>query len=315
MFKAILTLLLISLLPSAGQGTHDIYVTDKVAVQRAVLSGPSARMIAVGHPGGFNYVFDATFCSPSYAWFGGFLDFKSEATGRGGKVCRILGVQRPLVSEVIPLRLGDPQASPKSLKFRGYRRDKAGAPTFLLEVNGTPVEQELSSPKPETIVLTLKFPKGHPSPAYYHLNQTPHAKVVLGKNLRWNEPGIVEIPTGTDSATITIELKPTKQVFKRKVPKLTGAQLFQNYCATCHSIDGSKLIGPTFKALAGRQQTVTRDGKTETITTDGDYLLESILKPQAAIVKGYENIPMADFSSVLSEKQIAVLVKYLQSLK
>jgi cytochrome c oxidase subunit 2 len=72
-----------------------------------------------------------------------------------------------------------------------------------------------------------------------------------------------------------------------------GEQLFvQNACATCHSRDGSTLPGPTFKGLYGRDE-VMEDG-TE-LTVDENYLRESILRPQAQIVKGYSNVVMPTF--------------------
>ena len=74
-------------------------------------------------------------------------------------------------------------------------------------------------------------------------------------------------------------------------------------------------FSPSFQGISGRTQTVTRDGKEETITIDGDYLLESILEPQAAIAKGYEHVPMANFSSILTKKQIHDVVDYLHTFK
>ncbi len=57
-------LLLLSSVPGFT-APADISVTDKVVIQRCVIDGPSARMIAVGFPGGFNYAFDAQNCAPS----------------------------------------------------------------------------------------------------------------------------------------------------------------------------------------------------------------------------------------------------------
>jgi cytochrome c2 len=56
-------------------------------------------------------------------------------------------------------------------------------------------------------------------------------------------------------------------------------------CTTCHSIDGSKKIGPTFKGLYGSQVKLT-NGKTVTATPA--YLLQSIQNPNALIVQGYQ---------------------------
>jgi len=295
-----------------AQESFDIYVSDKVVVQRAVIPGPSARMIATGHPGGFNFAFDAVYCTPTYTWSGGFIDFRGEVTGRGGRRCRILGLKRPLGIPPAPLRFGDAETEPERMTFQGYRRDKtSGDPTFLFSVDGTAVEQKLSSPETGTLTITLDFPISLESKAWYLLDAEQHASVILDGGLTWGKPGVIEIPAGTSKATFTVTLKKSDKTFKREAPALTGAEVFQLYCNACHSTDGSKLIGPSFKGLLRRQQVVTRNGREETITIDRDYLLESIMDPQAAIVKGYEQAPMADFSSILTKKQIKDVVDYI----
>ena len=56
-------------------------------------------------------------------------------------------------------------------------------------------------------------------------------------------------------------------------------------CQGCHSLDGSKSTGPTFKGLAGSKVQLT-NGKT--VTADDKYLLDSIIDPDVDIVKGYQ---------------------------
>lgn len=82
-----------------------------------------------------------------------------------------------------------------------------------------------------------------------------------------------------------------------------------NACATCHSTDGSKMTGPTWKNLFGRKVTLS-SGKT--ITADEDYIKESILNSQAKIVKGYPGV-MPNFS-YLSDSEVNSLVAYIKSL-
>ena len=246
----------------------------------------------------------------------GFLDFQGEATGRGGRSCRILGIKRPLSKERVPLRVRKPNAKPETVHFQGYRRDAmTGDPTFMFAIDGIAIEQRVSSPASDQITLKLHFPEALTQAAYYHLNPKAHAKVDLATHLRWSEPGIIEIPAGASEAEVTITLKPTDKTFKRKAPDLTGAQVFQFYCNACHSTDGSRLIGPSFKGLWDRQQTVTRNGKTETLKVDETYVLESITQPQAAIVKGYEAIPMADFTSMITKEQMTRLMEHLKTIE
>ncbi|MEM7146003.1 MAG: cytochrome c [Verrucomicrobiota bacterium] len=314
----IIALFLLATLPTVAPGQHttDVVVSDHTLVQRGNLPGPSTRMIAVGSPEGFNYAFDAVHCTPVYIWSGGFIDFKGELAGRGGGKLKILGNQQPLALNTTPLRIENPEPAPRSIRFKGYRRNpQSGSPTFLSEVDGVAVEQSLSSPKPNKVSLHLSFPSDSSATKYFLLDPTPHAQVKLGENLRWSGPGIVEIPAHLPSASITIHLKSSNKEFVREIEKLTGEEVFKNFCSACHSIDGTKLIGPTFKDLWGREQSISRNGKTETITIDENYVRESIANPQAAITKGFETVPMADFSAMLTKEQIDSLIEYLKKLK
>ena len=57
-----------------------------------------------------------------------------------------------------------------------------------------------------------------------------------------------------------------KQQLATKAPP-PGAQLYTNKgCVACHSIDGSPRVGPTFKGLIGKTETVLRNGKEETLS-------------------------------------------------
>ena len=60
---------------------------------------------------------------------------------------------------------------------------------------------------------------------------------------------------------------------------------------------------------------MTRNGKPESLTVDDAYVRQSILEPQAAIVQGYEQVPMASFSGVLTKDQVERLMAYLKGLE
>jgi cytochrome c2 len=55
-------------------------------------------------------------------------------------------------------------------------------------------------------------------------------------------------------------------------------------CKSCHSIDGSKGIGPTFKGLFGSKVKLTNG---QTVTADMAYLIQSIEDPDKQIVQGF----------------------------
>ena len=69
-------------------------------------------------------------------------------------------------------------------------------------------------------------------------------------------------------------------------------------CQGCHSLDGSKSTGPTFKGLYGSKVTLT-NGKT--VTADDKYLLDSIIDPDLDIVQGYQPGVM---TSVIKKGQV-----------
>jgi cytochrome c oxidase subunit 2 len=95
-------------------------------------------------------------------------------------------------------------------------------------------------------------------------------------------------------------------------PAEQGEQLVSlQGCATCHSVDGSRLIGPSFKGLWDSQENLT-DGST--VTVDENYIRESILNPAAKIVEGYDNV-MSSYEGRISDDEITNIIEYLKTLK
>lgn len=89
-----------------------------------------------------------------------------------------------------------------------------------------------------------------------------------------------------------------------------GASLYQNQgCHVCHSIDGSKGLGPTFKGLYGSRRTFSNHPDTRATET---YLRNSIRHPGKRVVKSYPaNMPSYDH---LSKKQVNRLIQFIKSL-
>jgi len=80
-------------------------------------------------------------------------------------------------------------------------------------------------------------------------------------------------------------------------------------CLTCHTIDGSEGIGPTFKGIYGRK-TKLKDGST--IAADDVYLRDSIVNPGAKIVDGFDDVmPKPE----LTDEEVDLILKYLENLK
>ena len=90
----------------------------------------------------------------------------------------------------------------------------------------------------------------------------------------------------------------------------SGKDLLEKYgCTACHSLDGTPAPGPTFKGLYGSQRTLA-DGKTLTVTDD--YLRESIEKPDAKIVKGFD--PVMPTMTIPAD-ELHAIVEYLETIK
>ena len=82
-------------------------------------------------------------------------------------------------------------------------------------------------------------------------------------------------------------------------------------CLACHSADGSKLVGPTWKGLYGSEVELEDGSK---VVADEAYLHESIVDPMKRTVKGFPP-SMPPFGAMLTEDQIKDVIEYIKSLK
>ena len=80
-------------------------------------------------------------------------------------------------------------------------------------------------------------------------------------------------------------------------------------CKTCHSVDGSKLVGPSLQGIA------TRAGTRVPGESADQYIRTSITDPNAHVVEGFAQGVMPSFKTVLSDTQLNDLVAYLLTLK
>ncbi len=95
------------------------------------------------------------------------------------------------------------------------------------------------------------------------------------------------------------------------LPELGQLTFNQSGCATCHSLDGSAKVGPSFQGLFGRQEKIINLGA---VNVDENYLRESILEPQAKIVEGFPP-SMPTFKGQLSDRRISGLIEYIKTIK
>jgi cytochrome c oxidase subunit 2 len=99
----------------------------------------------------------------------------------------------------------------------------------------------------------------------------------------------------------------------REHPGLTI--LKQNACISCHSLDGSALIGPTFKGIYGRKEVVIEGEQEYEITVDEEYIRKSIYEPNAQLVKGYNKGLMISYTEQIDEEAMDQVIDYLKTLK
>ena len=97
-----------------------------------------------------------------------------------------------------------------------------------------------------------------------------------------------------------------------KVGPERGKDLFDRQgCSTCHTVDGTPKIGPTWKGLFGKMEMMT-DGKPYKV--DENYLRESMMDPTAKVVQGFAPA-MPPYKGKLSDKDIDGLIEYIKTLK
>jgi cytochrome c oxidase subunit 2 len=96
--------------------------------------------------------------------------------------------------------------------------------------------------------------------------------------------------------------------------EMNGMGLLQaKGCKGCHALDGSRLVGPSFKGLFGQKHLVVTEGKEREIVADEDYLRRSMLEPNADVVKDYPAI-MPSQQGKLTSEEIEKIIEALKNL-
>lgn len=97
----------------------------------------------------------------------------------------------------------------------------------------------------------------------------------------------------------------------RTVVEVGELMYTKHACNTCHTIDGSRHTGPSFKGLFGREEAMA-DG--ERVVADEDYIRESILYPQEKVVSGYDPV-MPTYKGQIKDREIMALIEYIKTLE
>ena len=91
-----------------------------------------------------------------------------------------------------------------------------------------------------------------------------------------------------------------------------GRRLAAEYgCFKCHTVDGTRHIGPTWLDLYRKVEKL-QDGSS--VVADEAYLTESMMDPAAKIVAGYQNV-MPTFQGRVPAPEIAAIVEFIKTLR
>jgi len=122
--------------------------------------------------------------------------------------------------------------------------------------------------------------------------------------LGWVEKDVAPVAAPTEGAS---EGERTAELIAvgERLSKVKG-------CNACHSVDGSRLVGPTYKGLLGRTDTVVTNGEKRQIVIDDEYIRRSILEPSVDVVDGYQPVmPKVE----ITDEEINAILEYLKSLR
>ena len=100
---------------------------DRPIIYRNFIEGTTPRAIGVGFPGGFNLAYSADNMAPELLWTGKFIDGAAKWLSRGTD-------KNPPAGENV-ITLGRKRHFPKQARFRGYKLDPAGNPTFVVQLS------------------------------------------------------------------------------------------------------------------------------------------------------------------------------------
>ena len=133
--------------------------------------------------------------------------------------------------------------------------------------------------------------------------------VVVAQNEfdEWVEAGVEAVAETAGEELDESELVVRLQRVGKRLSQVKG-------CNACHTIDGTALVGPTYKGLFGKTETVVTDGETRQVVVDEEYIRRSILYPNADIVEGYQAL-MPSQDGIITDEEITAIIEYLKTLQ
>lgn len=132
-------------------------------IYRNFIEGTSPRAIAIGFPGEFNLAYSADNLAPEILWTGNFINGTHKWLNRG------TDNNPPAGTNII--KLSKTRLLPKEARFKGYKLDPAGNPTFAIQL-GTQTLLDSWHAEKESLVRTLTL-VGGTTPLPFPMPQLP----------------------------------------------------------------------------------------------------------------------------------------------
>lgn len=112
--------------PKVRQSIPIEAIGSRPVIYRNFITGTTPRAIGVGFPGGLNLAYSADDLAPELLWTGKFIDGGPKWIERGTD-------NSPPAGENV-VTLNKSRTLPESAKFKGYKLDPAGNPTFIVQI-------------------------------------------------------------------------------------------------------------------------------------------------------------------------------------
>ena len=144
-------------------------VNGRPVIYRNFIAGTTSRAIGVGFPGGLNLAYSADDLTPELIWTGKFIDGAQKWLDRGTD-------NSPPAGERV-VKLGNSRALPETARFRGYKLDSGGNPTFSVQIGDQIL---LDSWRAETGALIRKLTlTGSGSPLNLQVSDLPTTPITI----------------------------------------------------------------------------------------------------------------------------------------
>ncbi len=208
-----------------------------------------------------------------------------------------VGGRAPLLDRagaVAEERLKDSSYKGKAKTSEEYLHESLVEPSAYVVVGfGKPGTNDTVSPMPNVSKGSIGLSDAEMGAVIAYLQQTAGVKVT------------VKLPTGGAPAPAAGAEAPA-EITSAKTPEEAFAK---NQCLTCHKIPGIEEagdVGPDLTGLASRSKKAAKGLSAE------QYIMQSILNPDAVVAKGFEPGTMPpDLAEKMTAKEMDMIIKYL----